>query len=51
MSDINALNDFDRGELDCILGYPSLENETEQYYDGYSAEYVRQQIQSAGGFN
>jgi hypothetical protein len=35
----DCLNDYERGELDCVLGYPALDNESEDYYLGYGHYY------------
>ena len=43
MSDLNKLNDFDRGEFDALHGYPCRECETEQYYLGYGTQYAKDQ--------
>ena len=45
------LADLDRGDLDCQLGNPALDNESQAYYIGYGARYVLEQMQSAGEFN
>ena len=43
MSDLNKLNDFDRGEWDCVHGYPCRECEPEAYYLGYGTQYAKDQ--------
>ena len=43
MSDLNKLNDFDRGEWDCVHGYQARDCETEQYYLGYGTQYAKDQ--------
>lgn len=45
--DVNDLNDFDRGELDCLYGYDALEGQSESYYDGYGRQYAFEQSQTA----
>jgi len=45
--DANDLNDFDRGELDCLYGYEALEGQSESYYDGYGKQYAFEQTQTA----
>jgi hypothetical protein len=47
MDNVNDLNDFDRGELDCLYGYDSLEGQSESYYEGYGKQYAIEQIQTA----
>lgn len=47
MDNINDLNDFDRGELDCLYGYDALEGQSESYYEGYRKQYATEQIQTA----
>ena len=49
--DREFLNDLDRGDLDCDLGNPALDNQSQAYYTGYGARYVLEQIKSAGEFN
>lgn len=46
MDNVNDLNDFDRGELDCLYGYDSLEGQSESYYEGYGKQYAIEQIQT-----
>jgi hypothetical protein len=48
MEDNKFLDDLDRGDLDCQLGNPALDNESQAYYTGYGARYVLEQMQSAG---
>ena len=45
------LDDLDRGDLDCNLGNPALDNQSQAYYTGYGARYVIEQMKSAGEFN
>ena len=40
---INELNDLERGELDCVLGYPALEGQSEAYQLGYGEQYAKEQ--------
>lgn len=47
MDNVNDLNDFDRGELDCLYGYDSLKGQSESYYEGYGKQYATEQIQTA----
>lgn len=47
-SDIEFLNDLDRGNYDCQRGETVREDESEAYYIGYGARYVLEQNQSAG---
>ena len=50
MSDLyygfDDLNDYERGELDCVLGYPALDNQSDDYYLGYSHNYGLMETQS-----
>ena len=46
---INDLNDLERGEYDCVLGYPALEGQSEAYYVGYGEQYAKEQ--AIGGRN
>lgn len=43
MSDLNKLNDFERGEWDCVHGYQARDCETEDYYSGYGTQYAKDQ--------
>jgi hypothetical protein len=43
MTDLNKLNDFERGEWDCVHGYQARDCETEQYYLGYGTQYAKEQ--------
>ena len=47
MEDRKFLDDLDRGDLDCQLGNPALDNESQAYYTGYGARYVLEQMQSS----
>ena len=40
----DVLSDFDRGEYDCVHGYPALDNESDAYYEGYSLAYAKGEI-------
>ena len=40
---INDLSDKERGELDCVLGYPALVNQSTAYEDGYGEQYEKEQ--------
>jgi hypothetical protein len=40
---INDLNDLERGELDCVLGYPALEGQSDAYQLGYGEQYAKEQ--------
>jgi hypothetical protein len=40
---INELNDYERGEYDCILGYPALEGQSEAYELGYGEQYQKEE--------
>lgn len=40
---INDLNDMERGEYDCALGYPALEGQSEAYQIGYGEQYAKEQ--------
>ena len=42
----NNLNDYERGELDCILGYPALDNESADYYLGYGNTYELMEVET-----
>ena len=35
---INDLNDLERGEYDCVVGYQALEGQSEAYYAGYGEQ-------------
>ena len=43
MTDLNKLNDFERGEWDCVHGYEARDCETESYYLGYGTQYAKDQ--------
>ncbi|MBT7398837.1 MAG: hypothetical protein HN775_06555 [Hellea sp.] len=43
MNNINELNDYERGEYDCILGYPALEGQSEAYELGYGEQYQKEE--------
>ena len=43
MTDINKLCAYERGEYDCILGYPALEGQSEAYELGYGERYQKQE--------
>ena len=43
---INDLNDLERGEYDCVLGYQALDGQSEAYYAGYGTQYQIEQIQA-----
>ena len=45
-SDIEFLNDLDRGNYDCQRGETVKEDESDAYYIGYGARYVLEQNQS-----
>ena len=38
MDNINELNDLERGEYDCVLGYQALDGQSEDYYVGYGEQ-------------
>lgn len=40
----DILSDFERGEYDCVYGYPALKNESEAYYEGYGLAYAKGEI-------
>jgi len=40
----DVLSDFDRGEYDCVHGYPALEDESDSYYEGYAQAYAKGEI-------
>jgi hypothetical protein len=40
---INELNDYERGEYDCVFGYPALEGQSEAYELGYGEQYAKQE--------
>ena len=44
---INDLSDKERGELDCVLGYPALVNQSTAYEDGYGEQYAKEQNQGS----
>lgn len=35
----DSLNDYERGEFDCIHGYPANANDSDEYYVGYGTTY------------
>ena len=39
---INDLNDLERGEYDCLAGYPALEGQSEAYQIGYGEQYAKE---------
>jgi len=39
----DTLSDKERGELDCVLGYPALVNQSTAYEDGYGEQYAKEQ--------
>ena len=43
MTDLNKLTDFERGEWDCVHGYPARDCETGEYYTGYGETYAKDQ--------
>ena len=44
---IKDLNDLERGEYDCVVGYQALDGQSEAYYAGYGEQYQIEQIQAA----
>ena len=38
------MSDFERGEYDAVYLYEVRMGQSDEYYDGYGAEYARQQI-------
>jgi len=46
---INDLNDLERGEYDCVLGYQAQEGQSDAYYVGYGEQYAKEQ--AIGGRN
>jgi len=46
---INDLSDLERGEYDCVLGYPALEGQSEAYQIRYGEQYAKEQ--TVGGQN
>jgi len=40
------LNDYERGEFDCVHGYPALDNQSDDYYLGYGHNYGLIETQS-----
>jgi len=46
---INDLNDLERGEYDCVSGYPALEGQSDAYDIGYGEQYTKEQ--TVGGRN
>ena len=46
---INELNDLERGEYDCVLGYQALDGQSEAYQIGYGEQYAKEQ--TVGGQN
>ena len=43
----DTLSDKERGELDCVLGYPALVNQSTAYEDGYGEQYAKEQNQGS----
>jgi hypothetical protein len=43
MQNINLLNDYERGEYDCIHGYFARDCESGEYYRGYGDAYASEQ--------
>mgnify|MGYP000017623351 CR=1 FL=1 len=41
------LSSYERGEYDCIHGYPAMEAEDNDYYDGYAKAYEYLQMMGA----
>ena len=40
----NDLTDYERGELDCVLGYAVASDcESDEYYRGYGEQYAKDQ--------
>jgi|TARA_B110000967_G_C18654897_1_gene445250 hypothetical protein len=39
----NDFTDFDRGEYDCLKGYPHQMYESEEYDNGYAQQYASEQ--------
>ena len=42
----NDLSDYERGEFDCVHGYPALDNQSDDYYLGYGHNYGLIETQS-----
>jgi hypothetical protein len=40
---IKDLNDLERGEYDCVVGYQALDGQSEAYYAGYGKQYATEQ--------
>lgn len=40
---LNNLNDLERGELDCVIGYQALEGQSDAYDIGYGEQYQKEQ--------
>ena len=40
---LNNLNDLERGEYDCVVGYQALDGQSEAYYLGYGEQYAKEQ--------
>jgi len=49
MDNINELNDLERGEYDCVVGYQALHGQSEAYYVGYGEQYAKEM--TVGGQN
>ena len=49
-SDIEFLNDLDRGNYDCQHGNQAREDESDAYYIAYGARYVMEQNKSKEAF-
>lgn len=39
-------DDYAKGEYDCLQGYDALENQSDDYYNGYGNQYASEQIQN-----
>ena len=43
---LDEFDDYAKGEYDCLKGYDALENQSDDYYNGYGDQYASEQIQN-----
>ena len=41
---LDEFDDYAKGEYDCLQGYDALENQSDDYYNGYGNQYASEQI-------
>lgn len=44
---INDLDDYAKGEYDCVHGHEALPNQSPSYYEGYGDRYAQEQCDDA----